>query len=52
MVMDIIIEEASTLRFPPGFWPTDMKCPECKANAHLLEYQEEEDVYNLRMRRM
>jgi hypothetical protein len=26
--------EASELGFPIGFWPDDIKCPECKHNAH------------------
>lgn len=33
----MIVREASELRFPPGVWPTDIKCPICGHNAHYTE---------------
>lgn len=34
--MEVIVREASELRMPVGFWPSDIKCPECGKNAPEL----------------
>lgn len=33
-------EEASTLRWPPGFWPTDKKC-KCGSNSPRVAFARE-----------
>ena len=39
-----IVREASELRFPPGYWPDDMKCPECGHNAHKVRAIGREEI--------
>lgn len=42
-VPDEIEVDASTLGFPVGFWPSDMKCPKCSHNAYFLRDKKSDD---------
>ena len=38
----MIVEEASILGLPPGYWPSDIKCLGCAGNAP----QKHKELYN------